>query len=138
MAYSAGMLNKKITFARRLEGEEGSYGRNSAGIKYEIVGTFNAAEDFKRGVKDLREGAVDAYNTVMFRMRYRSCLDRWCLIKYQGRWYEIESFNAEYQSNQLQITAHERVNQNVTIVEPKPEPTPTPDPEPETEENENK
>lgn len=127
MAYSAGMLNKKITFARRVEGSDGAYGRNSAGIKYEIVGTFNAAEDFRRGTKPLREGAVEAYDIVMFRLRYRSNIDRWCLIKYQGRWYEIESFNAEYQSNQLQITAHERANQNVTIVEP----TPTP------EENEN-
>ena len=130
MAYSAGMLDKKITFYRRATAEDGKYGKNSAGEKYELVGTFNAAEDFNKGVKALRLGAVEAYDVVMFRMRYRKGIDRWCLIKYNGVWYEIESFNANQREDQIQITAHERVNQKVTIVEPKPEPTPTPAPEP--------
>ena len=130
MAYSAGMLDKKITFYRRATAEDGKYGKNSAGEKYELVGTFNAAEDFNKGVKALRLGAVEAYDVVMFRMHYRKSIDRWCLIKYNGVWYEIESFNANQREDQIQITAHERVNQKVTIVEPKPEPTPTPDPEP--------
>ena len=130
MAYSAGMLDKKITFYRRATAEDGKYGKNSAGEKYELVGTFNAAEDFNKGVKALRLGAVEAYDVVMFRMHYRKSIDRWCLIKYNGVWYEIESFNANQREDQIQITAHERVNQNVTIVEPKPDPTPTPDPEP--------
>ena len=130
MAYSAGMLDKKITFYRRATAEDGKYGKNSAGEKYELVGTFNAAEDFNKGVKSLRLGAVEAYDVVMFRMHYRKGIDRWCLIKYNGVWYEIESFNANQREDQIQITAHERVNQKVTIVEPKPDPTPTPDPEP--------
>lgn len=129
MAYSAGMLDKKITFYRRVTAEDGKYGKNSAGEKYELVGTFNAAEDFNKGVKALRLGAVEAYDVVMFRMRYRKGIDRWCLIKYNSVWYEIESFNANQREDQIQITAHERVNQKVTIVEPKPDPTPTPDPE---------
>jgi head-tail adaptor len=128
MAYSAGMLNRKIAFYRRVTAEDGKYGRKSGGEKYELVGTFNAAETFNKGVKSLNLGAVDAYEIVMFRMRYRNGIDRWCLIKYHGRWYEIESFNANYQEDQIQITAHERVNQQVNIVEPTPEPTPTPDP----------
>jgi hypothetical protein len=32
-------------------------------------------------------------------------------------WYEIESFNANQREDQIQITAHERVNQKVTIVD---------------------
>ena len=116
MAYSAGMLDKKITFYRRAKAEDGKYGKNSAGEKYELVGTFNAAEDFNKGVKSLREGAYDAYDTVMFRMRYNKDIDRWCLIQYQGRWYQIQSFNASYQDNQIQITAMELANQQVTIV----------------------
>ena len=123
MAYSAGMLNKKITFYRRVKAEDGKYGKNSGGEKYELMGTFNAAEDFNKGVKSLRMGAVEAYDVVMFRMRYRRGIDRWCLIKYNGVWYEIESFNANQREDQIQITAHERVNQKVTIVEPKPEPS---------------
>ena len=58
--------------------------------------------------------------------------DRWCLLKFHGKWYQITSFNEDYQENQIQMTAVELANQQVNIVEPTPEPTPTPDPEPET------
>ena len=71
----------------------------------------------------MQAGVLDAYDTVMFRMRYRSDVDRWCLIQYHGKWYQIQSLNGDYQENQLQITATEMANQNVTIVEPKPEPS---------------
>jgi SPP1 family predicted phage head-tail adaptor len=116
MAYSAGMMNKRIKIARRVAAEMGAFGKNSAGQKYELLGTFWASETWSKGVKALHEGALDAYDTVMFRMRYNADVDRWCLIQYQGRWYEIQSLNGEYQSNQLQITAIERANQQVTIV----------------------
>ena len=118
MAYSAGMLDKKITFYRRATAEDGKYGKNSAGEKYELVGTFNAAEDFNKGVKSLREGAMDAYDTVMFRCRFNKDIDRWCLLKFNGKWYQIQSFNEDYQENQIQMTAIEMANQKVTIVEP--------------------
>lgn len=120
MAYDAGMLNKRITIAKRLEAQMGKYGLDSSGAKYQIVGQAWAAEDFNKGVKSLREGAVDAYDTVMFRLRYRKDIDRWCIIKYLGRWYKIESFNESYQDNQIQITATEMSNQDVTIVDPEP------------------
>jgi lipocalin len=74
----------------------------------------------------LHEGALDAYDTVMFRMRYNKDVDRWCLIQYNGKWYEIQSLNEDYHDDQLQITAIERANQQVTIVEHEPEPTPEP------------
>lgn len=127
MAYSAGMLNKRIVIAKRVAQQMGNFGMASAGQKYELLGTFRAAEDFNKGTKAMREGAVDAYDTVMFRMRYTKDVDRWCLIQYLGRWYEIQSFNEDYQTNQLQITATELGNQDVIIVEP---PTPTVNPQP--------
>lgn len=112
------MLNKRITIARRVLGDMGAYGKNSGGQKYELLCTVWASETWSKGVKNLYEGALDAYDTVMFRMRYRSDVDRWCIIQYQGRWYEIQSLNGDYQENQLQITAIERANQQVMIVEP--------------------
>ena len=118
MAYSTGMMNKRITIATRVKQEMGDFGMGSAGLEYQILGTFWAAEDFNRGTKTLREGAVDAYDTVMFRMRYNAQIDRWCLIKYHDVWYQIDSFNASYQDNTIQITAHEMSNQDVTIVTP--------------------
>lgn len=116
MSYSAGMMNKRVKVAKRVDSEGGSFGRSSGGQKYTILGEFWAAESFNKGVKSLREGAVDAYDTVMFRMRYHADIDRWCLVQYHGRWYQIQSFNADYQTNEIQITATEMANQQVTIV----------------------
>ena len=118
MAYSTGMMNKRITIATRVKQEMGDFGMGSAGLEYQILGTFWAAENFSRGTKALREGAVDAYDTVMFRMRYNAQIDRWCLIKYHDVWYQIDSFNASYHDNSIQITAREMNNQDVTIVTP--------------------
>ena len=108
--------NWLISFARRTASQMGQSGRDSGGIRYQIVGTFYAAEDFNRGTQSLRAGAVDAYDVVMFRMRHTDRVDRRCLIRYNGRWYEIISFNDSYQDNTIQITAREMANQNVTIV----------------------
>ena len=118
MSYSTGMMNKRIKIAKRVDSEGGSFGRSSGGQKYAMLGEFWAAESFNKGVKSMREGAVDAYDPVMFRMRYNAEIDRWCLIQYQGRWYQIQSFNEDYQENQIQMTAIEMANQKVTIVEP--------------------
>ena len=116
MAYSTGMMNKRIKIAKRVDSAGGDFGRSSGGNKYTILGEFWAAESFNKGVKSLREGAIDAYDTVMFRMYYHAGIDRWCLIQYQGRWYQIKSFNESCQDNEIQITATEMANQNVTIV----------------------
>ena len=121
MAYSSGMMNKRVKVAKRYEEQNPTFGGSSSVTKYEILGTFWAAEDFNRGVKSLREGAYDAYDTVMFRMRFHEGVDRWCLLKFHGKWYQIQSFNESYQDNTIQITAIEMANQKVTIVEPTPE-----------------
>ena len=115
MAYSAGMINKRIVIAKRKADREETFGK-AGQPQYTILGEFWAAEDFTRGVKAMHEGALDAYNTVMFRMRYYDGIDRWCLIKYDGKWYQITSCNASHQDNQIQITATEMPNQNVNIV----------------------
>ena len=110
------MMNKRIKVAKRVDSTGGDFGRSSGGQKYTLLGEFWASEKFNKGTKSLREGAVDAYNTVMFRMRYQKDIDRWCLIQYQGQWYQINSLNEDYQTNELQITATEMANQKVTIV----------------------
>ena len=109
------MLNKRITIARRADDTGNGFGK-SGQPKYEILGSYWAAETFSRGVKARHEGALDAYNTVMFRLRFHACIDRWCLIRYNGTWYQILSFNADEHDNQIQITAQEMPNQNVTVI----------------------
>ena len=123
-------MNKRVTVAKRASDDGATFGK-SGQPKYEILGTFWMGETFNKGVKSLREGALDAYDTVMFRCRYNKDIDRWCLLNYHGKWYQITSFNEDYHENQLQMTAVELANQQVNIVEPTPEPEPTPTPTPE-------
>lgn len=108
-------MNKRVTVAKRAADDGATFGK-SGQPKYEIVGTFWMAETFTKGVKAMHEGALDAYDTVMFRCRYNKNIDRWCLLRYHGKWYQITSFNEDYQENQLQMTAVEMANQNVNIV----------------------
>ena len=110
MSYSSGMLNKRIVIAKRANDQEPTFGKQGQ-PRYSIVGEFWAAADFNRGTKALREGAMDAYDTMMFRLRYTDQIDRWCLIQYEGKWYNIQSFNESKQDNQIQITAQEMPNQ---------------------------
>ena len=119
------MMNKRVKVAKRAADTGATFGKTGQ-PKYEILGTFWMSETFSKGVKALHEGALDAYDTVMFRCRYNKDIDRWCLLQYNGKWYQITSFNEDYHDNQLQMTAVELANQQVNIVEP------TPDPEPET------
>ena len=119
MAYSTGMMNKRVTVAKRYQDTQETFGKNGQ-PKYELLGTFWMAETFTKGVKAMHEGALDAYDTVMFRCRYNANIDRWCLLNFHGKWYQITSFNEDYQDNQIQMTAVELANQQVNIVEPTP------------------
>lgn len=117
MAYSTGMMKYRVTVAKRTGDESATFGK-SGQPKYEILGTFWMGETFTKGVKAMHEGALDAYDTVMFRCRFNKDIDRWCLLKFHGKWYQITSFNEDYQDNQIQITATELANQQVNIVDP--------------------
>ena len=110
-------MKYRVQVAKRAADDTATFGK-SGQPKYYILGTFWMAETFTKGVKAMHEGALDAYDTVMFRCRYNKNIDRWCLLKYRGKWYQITSFNEDYQENQLQMTAVELANQQVNIVEP--------------------
>ena len=117
MAYSTGMMNKRVTVAKRATYQSAyNFGKNGS-PRYQILGTFWMSETFNKGMKSLREGAFDAYDTVMFRMRYNRDIDRWCLLKYNGKWYQITSFQDDYQDNQIQMLATEMVDKDVNIIE---------------------
>ena len=116
------MRNKRVKVAKRATDTQESFGK-SGQPKYEWLRqagdhAFWASEKFDKGMKSLREGALDSYNTVMFRMNFINGVDEWCLLQYQGKWYQITSCNEDYQTNEIQITAVRMANQKVTIVEP--------------------
>lgn len=123
MRYSTGMQKYRVKVAKRAATQDSTFGGTTSVTSYEWLRqagdhAFWMAEDFNRGLKAMREGALDAYDTVMFRCDYHEGLDRWCLLQYQGRWYQITSFHADYSNNTTQITAVELANQNVDIAEP--------------------
>lgn len=115
MAYSTGILKDRVAVATRTAATTGAFGKDSAGITYTLLGEFWASVTWTKGVKSMREGALDAYDVVMMRMRYDEDINRDCLILYDDHWYEIESFHRDYQENIIQLTAHERPNQVVQI-----------------------
>jgi SPP1 family predicted phage head-tail adaptor len=98
------MMNKRVTVAKRAP-ESGT--AKSGQRKYVILGTFWMSETFTKGIKAMHEGALDAYDTVMFRMRYNSVVTRESRILYEGVTYQIQSLHADQQENIVQITATE-------------------------------
>jgi SPP1 family predicted phage head-tail adaptor len=99
---------------------EGDFGRNSAGRGYEYTTTVWAAVTFNKGVKSMREGAVDAYDTVMFRMLYTKKVCRESMLVWDDRTFAIQSFNRDYQTNEIQITATEAPGKDLTGLVPVP------------------
>ena len=80
-----------------------------AKTEYEQVACVHANLTWNKGVKSLREGALDAYDTVMFRMRWNNIVDRDCLLECEGVTYQIQSLHADRYENTIQITATEIV-----------------------------
>ena len=116
MAYSTGMMNKLVAVFNPSNAD------NTFGCErsFEYVGTFWFAEDFNRGTKSLREGALDAYDTVMFRCRAYVPVKRTSMLVYNDRTWQITSYNEDYQANTIQITAVEAPGKDFSGLIPSP------------------
>ena len=108
MAYSSGFLKDRIRVINKLPVTDGRFGRGSAGIQYTLLGTFHANVAWVKGVKALREGAMEAYDTVLIRMRYRETIDHDSLILHGQKVYAVMTVNADYQANELQLTCQQQ------------------------------
>ena len=104
MAYTSGMLKYKVTIQNKVTGA--GFGDTT---QYQDVATVHANVTWSKGVKALREGALDAYDTVLIRMRYNNVVTRESRLKCDGVTYQIQSFHADRQENTIQITATEMV-----------------------------
>lgn len=113
MSYASGMLEHRITFVEVKGAKNGEYGRETDG--WRKVATVHAAATFNKGVRAMREGAVDAYDTIMFRLRWHPQIHRECRILYDGRVYAISSYNSDRRRNTIQITATELVGDKVSL-----------------------
>lgn len=98
-------MNKRVTILARSEGKNSQFGRE--GGKFVPVKTIWAAVDWTKGKKAMQEGAIDAYDTYMVRCRFHRCLTRECRLEFDNRIFQIESFNADRQSDETQIICTE-------------------------------
>jgi len=104
MGYSSGMLKHRVTIKNKVTAS--AFGETTG---YADAGTVWADVTFSKGLKSLREGALDAYDTVIIRMRYNNIVSRDSHLVHDGREYQIQSFHRDYQENIIQITAQEIV-----------------------------
>lgn len=116
MAYSTGMLRHRILIVQQAKKDGGMFGKGSGGMVYEAVKRVWAAVDFNKGVKAMREGALDAYDTLMVRIRYTDKITRDSLIFWEGKIYMINSFNVDYHTNQIQMTVTEQVTPSFALL----------------------
>lgn len=104
MAYSTGMLKYRIMILNKVLPTQADFGETT---QYEVKSCVWADVTWSKGVKALREGALDAYDTIMVRMRYNAIVTRDSRLLINGITYQIQSLHADQQQNIVQITATE-------------------------------
>ena len=104
MAYTSGLLKYRVTILNKQVAT--GFGETTA---YQPAATVWADVTWNKGVKALREGALDAYDTVLIRMRWNNIVTRESRLECDGRTYQIQSLHADRQQNIIQITATEIV-----------------------------
>lgn len=106
------MLDERIKILARCAAVDGAFGRGSGGTQYEEVAEVWAAVTWSKGMKALREGAVDAYDTLMVRTRWHNLLTRDCRLQIKDKVYQIDSLNGSRREDQIQITCTELATVN--------------------------
>ena len=117
MSYTAGLMRDRVIVATKMPDIVGTFGRNSGGVRYKKAGTFWASVTFSKGMKSMREGAMDAYNTIMIRMRWNATVNRDCLLAHDGRCFTIQSLHKNHHENIVQITAVELPDKSTDFYE---------------------
>lgn len=104
MAYTSGLLKYRVTILNKQVASR--FGETTS---YQPAATVWADVTWSKGAKALREGALDAYDTVLIRMRYNDVVTRDSRLQHDGVTYQIQSLHADRQENTIQITATEIV-----------------------------
>ena len=120
--FNSGMRNHRVTILNKVSPSEKAFGEKTG---YKRDGSLWSSYEFSKGTKALREGALDAYDSVIFRMNFSAnvSITRESLIELRDKVYQIQSLNEDHQENKIIILATEMTTQ-VNIV-PKPEPEPS-------------
>ena len=104
MSYQSGFLHQRVTIRNKVVAT--GFGDTTG---YQDVCTVWANISFSKGMKALHEGALDAYDTVIIRMRWNNIISRDSHIVHDGKEYQIQSFHRNFEENIVQITAVEIV-----------------------------
>ena len=116
------MLKDRVEILKKVQ-MAGKIGKNSGAVGFESLGTVWAGVSFNRGVKAMREAALDGTDYVIVRMRYNTIANRNCYLYHDGVMYMVTEFKRDYQDNIIQIKAQETTDKRVIV-------TPTPAGEP--------
>ena len=113
------MRNHRITILNKVAPAEKAFGQKTG---YRREGSLNSSYEFNKGTRALREGALDAYDSVMFRLNFSGDvakkITRESLIEMGDKIYQIQSLNADYHENKIIIRATEMTTQVNIIPEP--------------------
>lgn len=112
MSYTSGMMKHRITVQNRKAAVRGKFGIDSTGPEWEDTCTVWAAVDFVKGLRAMREGALDIYSVVMIRTRYTKAITERSRILYEGKTYQVlgETLHADFQANTVQFNAQVIIN----------------------------
>ena len=117
--FTSGMRNHRITILNKVQPTEKAFGQKTG---YKRDGSLNSSYEFNKGTRALREGALDAYDSVMFRLNFSGDvakkITRESLIEMNGKIYQIQSLNEDYHDNKIIIRATEMTTQVNIIPEP--------------------
>ena len=104
MAYTSGLLKYRVTILNKQVAS--GFGETTS---YKPAATVWADVTWKKGQKALNEGALDAQDTMLIRMRWNNIVTRDSRLQHDGVAYQIQSMHRDYQDNTIQITATEVV-----------------------------
>lgn len=117
--FNSGMRNHRITVLNKVTPAGNVFGSTTS---YRREGSIQSSYEFSKGTKALREGALDAYDSVMFRLNFSGNvakkITRESLIEMNGKIYQIQSLNADYHENKIIIRASEMTTQVNIVPEP--------------------
>lgn len=110
--YSSGMRRNRITIQNRKAATASKYGLDATDIEWEDCATVWAAVDFVKGMRAMREGAIDVYGVVMVRMNWNCIITMRSRIVHDGNTYQIlpETFHADRAGNTIQFNAQVVIN----------------------------
>ena len=113
------MRNHRITILNKVAPAEKAFGEKTG---YRREGSLSSSYEFNKGTRALREGALDAYDSVMFRLNFSGNvakkITRESLIEMHGKIYQIQSLNEDYHDNKIIIRATEMTTQVNIVPEP--------------------